>query len=321
MKFYLYHTTQYSYSNPVIESANKILLYPFNDANQQLVDHKLIISGNPNIFSYLDDYNNRVGFFTYAPPHKLLTISSEAEIISKKIILPEEKMNAKDQWKAIQEIGKTIDYLPFLTVEKTHVFEQLKNLLNEIIDKNHTPLENVKKLCDYINKNFNYQKGVTTVFTTIDEVWELKSGVCQDFTNVLIQLCRMAKIPTRYVSGYVFAEEGLRGSGATHAWVEIFVPGYGWFGLDPTNNCIANQFHIRLAVGRNYNDCAPVKGVFKGNETQLMDVKVHLDTKRKTKKFEFLNQDTESTIKDQNSKQNSYRRNLEMIQQQQQQQQ
>ena len=96
MKFYLHHTTQYSYSNPVIESANKILLYPFNDMNQQLVNHKLTISGNPNVFTYLDDYNNRVGFFTYVPPHKKLLITSEAEIISKKIVLPEEKTNTKD---------------------------------------------------------------------------------------------------------------------------------------------------------------------------------------------------------------------------------
>jgi transglutaminase-like putative cysteine protease len=321
MKFYLHHTTQYSYSNPVIESANKILLYPFNDMNQQLANHKLTISGNPNVFTYLDDYNNQVGFFTYVPPHKKLLISSEAEIISKKIVLPEEKTNTKDQWKTIEEIGKTIDYLPFLSIEKIEAFEQLNDLLNEIIDKKHSPLENVKSLCDYINKSFNYQKGVTNVFTTIDEVWKLKSGVCQDFTNILIQLCRMVKIPTRYVSGYVFADEGLRGAGATHAWVEIFIPTYGWLGLDPTNNCIADQFHIRLAVGRNYNDCAPVKGVFKGNETQLMDVKVHLDNKRKTKNLELLTQDSVALETHQSSTQNSYRRNLEMIQQQQQQQQ
>ena len=97
----------------------------------------------------------------------------------------------------------------------------------------------------------------------------------------MIQLCRNAKIPTRYVSGYAFADEGLRGAGATHAWVEIFIPGHGWLGLDPTNNCIADKFHIRLAVGRNYDDCAPVKGVFRGNEKQFMDVKVQLDTKKK----------------------------------------
>ncbi len=321
MKFYLYHTTQYSYSNPVFESANKILLYPFNDMNQQLVNHKLTISGNPNIFSYLDDFNNRVGFFTYVPPHKTLIISSEAEIISKRIDLPEEKTSAKDQWKFIEEMAKSIDYLPFLTLEKIDAIEPLKGLLKTMIDKNDYPLENVKRLCDYINKNFNYQKGVTNVFTTIDEVWKLKSGVCQDFTNVLIQLCRMIKIPTRYVSGYVFANEGLRGAGATHAWAEIFIPAYGWLGIDPTNNCIANQFHIRLAVGRNYNDCAPVKGVFKGNETQLMDVKVHLDTKRKTENLEMNNLNSVSIETDQKSTQNSYRRNLDMIQQQQQQQQ
>ena len=157
------------------------------------------------------------------------------------------------------------------------------------------------------------------MFTTIDEVLKLKSGVCQDFTNLLIQLCRMSKIPTRYVSGYVFADEGLRGAGATHAWAEILIPNYGWLGLDPTNNCIADQFHIRLAVGRNYNDCAPVKGVFKGKETQLMDVKVHLDSKKKSKNFESLINNSFNKDIHESDSQNSYRRNLEMIQQQQQQ--
>ena len=81
IKFFLYHTTIYSYTNPVIESTNKILLYPYNDLFQQLVNHRLTISGNPNVSSYIDDYNNRVGFFTYTPPHTSLAISSEAEII------------------------------------------------------------------------------------------------------------------------------------------------------------------------------------------------------------------------------------------------
>jgi transglutaminase-like putative cysteine protease len=115
----------------------------------------------------------------------------------------------------------------------------------------------------------------------------------------------MMKIPKRYVSGYVYADEGLRGAEAKHAWVEIFNSGYGWLGLDPTNNRIANQFHIRLAVGRNYNNCAPVKGVFKGNETQLMDVKVHLYTKRKTENLKLLSQDTFTTEIKENQSQNS----------------
>ena len=320
IKFYLYHTTVYTYSEPVIESSNKILLYPYNDLNQQLVNHMISVSGNPNIFTYLDDFNNRVGFFTFVPPHRSLVVSSEAEIISKKIAFTEEKIKASKQWVALEELGKSIEFLPFLMCDKINANDEVTNLLSGIINRDFTPLENAKILCDYIHKNFNYQKGITNVFTTIDEIWKIKSGVCQDFTNVLILLCRKAKIPTRYVSGYVFASEGLRGAGATHAWVEVFIPNYGWLGLDPTNNCIANDFHIRLAVGRNYDDCAPVKGVYKGDQTQLMNVNVHLDTKRKTKDFELLNKQNHENPNFEINSQNSFRKNLEMIQQQQQQQ-
>ena len=318
-KFYLYHTTDYTYSDPVIESSNKILLYPYNDLNQQLVNHSISVSGNPNIFTYIDDYNNRVGFFTIATPIKSLVISSEAEIISKKIIFPDDKLHADEQWLLLKKYQNSIDFLPFLINEKINADNEITKLLSRNINTNYSPLENAKILCDYIHKNFIYQKGITNVFTTIDEIWKIKSGVCQDFTNVLIFLCRKAKIPARYVSGYVFADKTLRGAGATHAWVEIFIPNYGWLGLDPTNNCIANDFHIRLAVGRNYEDCAPVKGVYKGNQTQLMNVNVHLGTKRKTKNFELSNKQNLDNTNFENHKQNSFRKNLEMIQQQQQQ--
>ena len=320
-KFYLYHTTDYTYSDPVIESSNKILLYPYNDLNQQLVNHSISVSGNPNIFTYIDDYNNRVGFFTIATPIKSLVISSEAEIISKKIIFPDDKLHADEQWSLLKKYQKSIDFLPFLINEKINADNEITKLLSRNINTNYSPLENAKILCDYIHKNFIYQKGITNVFTTIDEIWKIKSGVCQDFTNVLIFLCRKAKIPARYVSGYVFADKTLRGAGATHAWVEIFIPGHGWLGLDPTNNCIADKFHIRLAVGKNYDDCAPVKGVFRGNEKQFMDVRVQLDTRKRNLNYELINQDVDVEEVKEISFQNSYQKNLEMIQQQQQQQQ
>ncbi len=321
IKFFLYHTTIYSYTNPVIESTNKILLYPYNDLYQQLVNHRLNISGNPNISSYIDDFNNRIGFFTYTPPHSSLVINSEAEIISKSRPIFEEKMESYDQWKYLDEISNTIDYLPFLNVEKNNTLNEFNMIVSDLKKTTKTPYSFAKNVCSYINENFIYQKGITNVFSTIDDVWEIKTGVCQDFATIMIQLCRNAKIPTRYVSGYVFADEGLRGAGATHAWVEIFIPGHGWLGLDPTNNCIADKFHIRLAVGRNYDDCAPVKGVFRGNEKQFMDVKVQLDTKKRNLNYELINQDVVvEEVKEINS-QNSYQKNLEMIQQQQQQQQ
>ena len=174
-------------------------------------------------------------------------------------------------------------------------------------------------LCEYVNKNFNYKKGVTNVFTKIEEVWCLKTGVCQDFTNILIQLCRIAEIPTRYVSGYVFAAGRFRGASATHAWAEVYIPNYGWLGLDPTNNCIADIYHIGLAVGRNYGDCSPVKGVYKGNETQIMKVNVVLDTKKIKSKDEviFENSSSSTLSKEEDNSSNSFQKHLQMMQQQQ----
>ena len=202
IKFYLYHTTIYSYTNPVIESTNKILLYPYNDLYQQLVNHKLIISGSPNISTYIDDYNNRVGFFTYTPPHTSLAISSEAEILSKSQPNYEDKMEAKDQWKYLEDIANVIDYLPFLSIEKNESLTEINKIVDDFRKISKTPYEFSKKISLYINENFVYQKGITNVFSTIDEVLNIKSGV-QDFTTIMIQFCRLAKIPTRYVSGYV----------------------------------------------------------------------------------------------------------------------
>ena len=321
IKFFLYHTTVYSYANPVIESTNKIHLYPYNDLYQQVVTHRLVISGNPNVSSYIDDYNNRVGFFSYTPPHTSLVINSEAEIISKSKLIFEEKMESQNQWKYLDGIANNIDYLPFLSVEKNNSLKEFNNIVGDLKRTNNSPYLFARNICSFINENFIYQKGITNVFSTIDEVWKIKTGVCQDFTSIMIQLCRNAKIPSRYVSGYVFADEGLRGAGATHAWVEIFIPGYGWLGLDPTNNCIADKFHIRLAVGRNYDDCSPVKGVFRGNEKQLMDVRVQLDTRKRNLNYELINQDVIADEVKESNYQNSFQKNLEMIQQQQQQQQ
>ena len=235
-KFYLKHLTTYKYSNNVTESNNKIHLYPYNDLNQQIVTHKIIISGNPAISTYIDDYNNRVGSFNYLPPHNFLSILSEAEINKNRIIMPEDTMDIKSQWSFLYQLKHSIDYLPFLEIEFFSKINEAKKIVNTLKSENTSPYRLANNLCEFINKEFKYKKGVTNIYTKIQEVWISKAGVCQDFTNILIQLCRIASIPCRYVSGYVFATGRLRGASATHAWAEIYLPYYGWIGLDPTNN-------------------------------------------------------------------------------------
>ncbi len=84
-------------------------------------------------------------------------------------------------------------------------------------------------------------------------------------TQILLAMLRLIDIPSRYVSGYICPNKnGMRGEGATHAWVEAYIPFYGWLGIDPTNNCIVNDTHVRLAIGRSFSDCSPVKGTYRG---------------------------------------------------------
>jgi transglutaminase-like putative cysteine protease len=131
------------------------------------------------------------------------------------------------------------------------------------------------EFCAYVFEDFTYKKGITTVDTTLDEIWKLRSGVCQDFAHILLAMLRLVGIPARYVSGYICPNKnGMRGEGATHAWVEAYIPFYGWLGFDPTNNCIANENHVRLAVGRNFYDCSPVRGTYRGTSNHTLEVAV-----------------------------------------------
>ena len=118
-----------------------------------------------------------------------------------------------------------------------------------------------------ISARFEYKPRSTRVDSPIDEALEARRGVCQDFAHIFIALARPLGIPTRYVSGYLYrdaASHDRSTDGATHAWVEAFLPEIGWIGFDPTNNLIAQDRHIRVAVGRDYADVPPTRGVYKG---------------------------------------------------------
>lgn len=128
-----------------------------------------------------------------------------------------------------------------------------------------------------IFKEYDYKPGATAVTTHANEVIKRKVGVCQDFAHAMVALCRSLNIPARYVSGYFFdstRDHRLRGSEATHAWVEVFVEGYGWIGLDPTNNKVVDDTYIVLAVGRDYTDVSPVSGSYFGGGTSTLVVHV-----------------------------------------------
>lgn len=118
-----------------------------------------------------------------------------------------------------------------------------------------------------LHGRFSYVQGVTDIYTTAEEAMVRGEGVCQDYSHILLSLCRMEHIPARYVVGM------LMGEGLSHAWVEIYSGGH-WIALDPTNNLVVDDQHIRISIGRDYGDCTINQGIFVGKTTQTQEAKV-----------------------------------------------
>lgn len=315
-KFYIKHLTKYTYSDIVIDGASQIMLYPIENEFQKVISQKISINNNPSIVTRTDFYNNTIGTFMLIEPHDYLSIVSEIEVITTERMFPEDSAPVQKQWDALKSLKHNIefiDYLKYITFDGT---DGISKLIKTKDLSTLSPYKIVLEFCEYIFINFKYIQGITSVDSKLDHVWRLKAGVCQDFTNILLQMVRMLGIPARYVSGYICPNDiGSRGEGATHAWIEAYIPFYGWLGIDPTNNAIANQYYVKLAVGRNYQDCSPVKGVFKGNVKDDLFVKVKVSTgKNENDTLVF------PANKQSNTDGNSYRQNLELIQQMQQQQ-
>lgn len=307
---------------PVRDSANQIMLFPINDEHQSVLKQALTITGDPVVDIYKDYYGNEVGSFTYAESHQQLVIDSRIAVVTKTRTLPEDTMPKEEQWTHLKALRYQLPYIDFLKQEPFVAVDEIKQVthLEQVLEV--SPFGAAQKLNEYVYQQFQYIKGVTNVETTCDEIWSLKAGVCQDFAHILLAMLRTIHIPARYVSGYICPNRnGMRGEGATHAWVEAFIPGYGWLGLDPTNNCIVNDLHVRLAVGRNFSDCSPVKGTYKGTSNHTLEVGVSVSYE------DGRIQDDQATIlkpqpvtnNGQSGDDNSWRRYMEMIQQQQQQ--
>jgi transglutaminase-like putative cysteine protease len=156
----------------------------------------------------------------------------------------------------------------------------LEKLIRELnVQRRGDPLTFLRELNSAVHGWFEYVPKATRVDSPIEHAIEARKGVCQDFAHILIALVRHVRIPCRYVSGYVHPREESPAQdrdGATHAWVEALMPGLGWVGFDPTSNLTAGGRHIRTALGRDYADVPPTRGIFKGNAASELTVSVRV---------------------------------------------
>jgi len=313
------HETVFNYSDEIAESVMEVRVYPKEDSQQRSLSFQLRINPHVATHQYLDYLGNVIHHFNIPDLVKELVVLSRAVVE----VFPnqqETELTIKTSWDSLNKVCVNPSDDIWDMLQASHFVLSTDLLKQLIIDLDLSKLENpfatVTNINSKLNSYFSYEQNSTKVDSPIDDALTLKAGVCQDFTNILLQMVRMCGIPARYVSGYICPTDDIsRGEGATHAWIEAYIPFYGWLGLDPTNNAIANENHVRLAVGRNYDDCSPVKGVFKRKVESDLFVKVEVSTtKRKEASKIPPNTFTGSETN------NSYQRNLERIQQQQSQQ-
>jgi len=272
--FKIHHVTRYDYDRPVKESINEIRIYPYQCAEQEMLEHELVITGQPDILTFNDYWNNKTGIFNVMAQHKELVI--ESKLLVRTTLPSQLRINFHAGWEELaQEVKRDMQLVEFAKPDLIKKQQHIKELTEQMLQDNRSVPAAVEFCNEFIYKYFKYIKGITNIETTVDEILHHKSGVCQDFAHLMLQILRTANIPARYVSGYICPNKnGMRGEGATHAWVEAWLPGYGWAGIDPTNNVWVTNNHIKLAVGRHFNDCSPVKGAFKGPARQRLSIYV-----------------------------------------------
>ncbi len=287
--FKIQHITKYEYDRLIKESMNEIKIFPVQSTDQEVLEHELVITGNPEVQVFFDYWGNKTGIFNLLPPHRDLSI--ESRLIVKTPNSAELHINFISVFNELSvDVAGELKMLELARPDTIGCQAQINEIVRSVYSPDHSVAITIKNCSDYIFKHYSYIKGITNIETTIDEILEKKAGVCQDFAHLMLQILRTLNIPSRYVSGYICPyQRGLRGEGATHAWVEAWIPRSGWTGIDPTNNVWVTNTHIKLATGRDFSDCSPVKGAFKGPANQHLTVFVSVDYEDGYK-FKELNQ-------------------------------
>src|SRR5688572_255913 len=180
-QFRIQHTTRYIYEDTVRDSANQIMLYPVTDEYQSVVQQALTISGNPVVNVHEDYYGNKVGTFTYAHPHREMVIHSQLTVETKEKVLPTGEGPQEGHWEELKRLQRDMSFIDFCQIERFSAMPEIARIVDDMRARNSSVLESAKHFNQYVYDNFTYQKGITTIETTLDEIWELKSGVCQDF--------------------------------------------------------------------------------------------------------------------------------------------
>jgi len=280
MLLHLVHRTTFVYAGPVHDSFNEVRLRPVDDDRQACKRFDLRIDPpGSQVNHYLDYYGNRVYYFDVAARHQKLVIESDAEVETVPTGLyapvPVVRTDVASGGPPLVEL-----YAEYLA--ESHYVPQAVEIWREMQDvfaivPRCDVWTDAKNLSRHVYTTFKYQPNSTGVNTLATDALAQRMGVCQDFAHLTLGLCRQAGIPARYVSGYFFnAKHKPDEVEASHAWIEVLVPGFGWVGYDPTHDRVADERYVKIAAGRDYADIRPVSGTYRGAQTKELRVEVYI---------------------------------------------
>lgn len=288
MIYRIRHKTHYVYKNAVSVGSHAVYLTPRSSLHHRCTKNEITVTPKPAARSERIDYfGNVIKFFTIQEPHEDFELDAYSEVIldGQKSLWPD----AAPSWDEVA-LGLPSDKSPAGLDAYQFVFESPRVRPNAefaayaiaSFPKGRPITEALLDFTGRINKEFRFDSKATTVSTTSEEVLRKRRGVCQDFAHLQVACLRSIGLAARYVSGYLrtFPPPGrprLVGADASHAWVSVYCPNFGWLDVDPTNNLVPSDGHVTLAWGRDYSDVAPVRGVILGGRDHKLEVAVDME--------------------------------------------
>jgi transglutaminase-like putative cysteine protease len=290
VRYRVRHETRYVYEHAVAHSHQQLHLTPRHSARQSCEEHSILVDPTPSTLSEHEDaFGNTVTRFELDRPHETLDVVADMTVSVQDLAPP--PIQEGECWESVRDqlcyaararSAEWIEAVRYRT-ESPHV--RIKKKLGEFARSCLSPEQSVLAVVELLNakvhEEFTYAPGETHIATPVSELLESRRGVCQDYAHFMIACLRSVGLSARYVSGYLrtlsAADEERKGADASHAWMAVFAPPFGWVEFDPTNNLRVEQEHIALGWGRDFSDVSPLRGVILGGADHTLEVRVEVE--------------------------------------------
>jgi len=272
MLLHIQHETKLSYSEPVSETVFEVRMAPPSDEDQTNLGYHLRISPSAPVTIYRDGFGNRIELFNILTSYRELTINASSIV----------RVHRQSPQSRLAKVEPEADPRDLFALESAEYLQpsplvkacrELDDFVQSIPPPGGSVLDTIQSLAEAVRSRLAYEKKVTSARTPVGEALRLGRGVCQDFAHLFLGGCRGIGLPARYVSGYVHQP----GEVATHAWCQVWVGKAGWIDIDPTRGNFPDNDYVTIAIGRDYSDVAPNRGVWKGQAGETIRVMVKVE--------------------------------------------